>query len=171
MQLTKHTLTRDILPILDEKRITDILEIIPVGKMDKHIIEMTVGEFVEAMNPAYAIKMISKKRKALDALGWLKAFRNEMNGIKRYIEKCQPPQDDDSNKASIGINFPNPQERILLDVTKTFGLKRIEGKFLRYGATDVPLAEYLMTLKDSAASAKYQYNLNKIQNDKINGRR
>lgn len=172
MQVTKKTRTREVLPLLNSKRMEEILKKVPAIPLKKHVVDFTVGEFIQAMTTEWVVKQVKRRRKALDALGWLRSFRKEMAQIQKFIEKCQPPQDEDAKAAAVGVNFPTPQERMLLDCVKAFGLKRMDGKFLRYGATDVPLAEYLILVKDQAASAKYQYNLNKIQSKKWeNGRK
>lgn len=172
MIVTKHTLTRDIVPILNSERLELLLAHIPPYPLKKRVVDMTIGEYVEALDETYAMRFL-KHRKAFKAFGRMRQFRTEMEGVARFMEANSIPPSSDDKAAMSGITFPTAQESILLDARSTFSLPRVDGmgwlaKVVgHYGAADIPLAEYLLTLKGKVSAAKYEIARSKIGEAKI----
>lgn len=124
---------------------------------------MTVGEYVEALDPEYAERVLECRR-AFRAFGRLKQFRKEMEDVAKWLEAHAIPAEAADRAAMQGVDFPTAREAILLEVRDTFGLPRLDaaGWFANrlgvYGAADIPLAEYLLALKGKVAGAKYERN-------------
>lgn len=163
MRLTSRTRTREIFPLLNEDRLAFILDRVPAVPLKKPVISMTVGEYVEALDPKHALKVMGHRR-AFVALGRLKQFRKEMEEVARWLEAHSLPAEPSDTAAMAGVDFPTAQESILLETREAFGLPRLDstGRIARwfgvYGAADIPLAEYLLTLKGKVAGAKFDRN-------------
>lgn len=166
MQITKRTRTKDMLPLLNEERLSYVLENIEPYPLEKKVIDMTIGEFLETMDADYSLRFLEEKR-AYKAFGMMRSFRDEVEQVAKLIEKFSVGMEDDERQAMRGIDFPTAKERILLDTREWFGLRCLEGDGKRYGATDVPLAEYILMLKDKSATARFERNRAKLQERKL----
>lgn len=149
MIVTKRTRTRAVLPLLTQERLESVLEQVPEVRLPKDVVEFTIGEFIESCSEEYALRFL-RKRYALDALGMVKSFRRQMKEIADYMQRCELHQTSEERAASSGIAFPTFSERLLIDCMNYFHLNSMEQ------AENVKLAEYLLILKDRAASARFE---------------
>lgn len=161
MRIDWWTKTKDVLPLIDGERLEELLEKVQPYPLRKPILRMTVGEYIEALEPEFAVGLL-KARKAFVAFGRLKQYRKEMQDIAAWME-AHAPQQTPSEKASMaGIDFPSPQESMLLECLHNFhctGLDSLGRRARRRGmrgAADIPLAEYLILIKEKTAAAKYE---------------
>lgn len=163
MKLNKKTKTKEILPLLNEERLNLILEKVPAMPLKKKVLEMTIGEYIEASEPEYALEFLKEKR-ALKAFGMLKQYRKEMEDVAKFFETHTLSNDPKDIAAMSGVDFPNFKESILLETRDSFNLQRLDSTgmvarfFGNYGAVDIPIAEYLLTLKSKVASAQFERN-------------
>lgn len=163
MRLSSRTKTRDLIPLLTPERLEFLLGAVPAVPLPKPVIAFTVGEYVEALSPDYWQKAM-RPRRALKALGRLKQLRKEMQEVADFIEAHTLPMEPRDRAAMAGVDFPTAQESLLLEAREAFGLSRLDstGRVARwfgsYGAADIPLAEYLLSLKGKAAGAKFDRN-------------
>lgn len=161
MKIDKKTLMADLLPILNGDRLEYILERVPAHPLNKPVLNMTVGEYIEALDKEWPLQFF-KCRTAFEALGKLKQYRKEMEDVAKFIEFHSVPLDAGEKAAMAGIDFPTAQEAILLTCLHEFNCPCIDSVGKRAirrgvrGAADIPLAEYLLVLKEKASSAKYE---------------
>lgn len=161
MRIDKKTLMADLLPLLNGERLDYLLERVPAYPLEKPVLEMTVGEYIEALDKEWPLRFL-KERTVFKGLGQLKQYRKEMEDVAKFIEFHSVPMDAGEKAAMAGIDFPTAQESILLTCLHEFGCPCIDsvGKRARRrgvrGAADIPLAEYLLVLKEKASAAKYE---------------
>lgn len=163
MRIDKNTKTEEILPLLNYERVEQILKEVPAHPLKKKVIAMTVGEYVQALEPSFAMQFLKKKR-AFKAFGMLKEYRKEMEEIGHLFEinSVQPTPED--RAALRGVVLPSVSEGLLLEAFEGFRLSRIDGMnwlcrmFGRYGAADIPLAELLVLHKKTSAAAMVEAN-------------
>lgn len=173
MKITNKSLTRLVLPLLDEDKMRQVMDAVDEVPLKKPITECTVGEYIEMLAPDYCERFFREKY-AVIAFGKMKRFEREMTKIGEMLKKWEVKSSDDELAAMRGILFPTPSERLLLDVVDVFHLtamerpKGLRGLFIR-AAVDVPLCEYLIHLKSANASAKYQRQYNSIMEHKYKG--
>ena len=147
--------------LLNKERMEAVLDKVPCVPLKKNVLDMTVGEFLAAMDESYVAAFL-RRRRALKAFGMLKEFRRQMEEVSKYMEACSVEMSADERAAMAGIDFPDPKQRMLLDVRESFGLSMLESRhWWQYGATDVPLAEYLIILKDKSSAARFERNRQK----------
>lgn len=162
MKITRKTKTFDVLPLLTEERFNNLLDSVPCCKLKKDVLDMTIGEYIEATRPEYVERMF-KTRNALKAFGQIKELKRQLDEVGELLEKWQVKQTADEQRALVGVLFPSNEERMLLDCLEFFNLTTIErvkgfrGLLIR-AAVDVKLSEYLICVKNSLANAKYQRN-------------
>lgn len=157
MRIDKRTKTIEVVPLLNEERLFLILDNVRPVPLDKPIAEMTIGEFIEASAQDYQFRFYNDEF-AFDAFGKIKTYRQEMESVAKYIKSLEVKTDADEDLAMAGVDFPNAAERMLIDAADWFGLHALESRDGVMGAADVPLAEYLIMLKDKSAKAKYERN-------------
>lgn len=167
MKVTRKTLTKSVIPLLTGDRLQKALEDIPAYPLPKPIIEMTLGEFIEAMDETYYARFL-RERYAYRALGMIKSYKEEMESIAKMMKRYSVSQTDDERQAAFGIIFPGTAERMLLDVQSRFGLCRLDKapwpeRLWQRSAEEVSVAEYLIVMKDHGSSAQYQRRYSKIQ--------
>lgn len=170
MRVTKRTRTRAVLPLLTGDKLVKALEDIKPIQLKKQVLEMTLGEFIEAMSPDYVMRF-SKERRAYMALGKIRQFRDEMEAIAKLMNRYQVRQTDDERMAALGIAFPTTPERMLLDVQTRLGLCRLSRapwpvRMWQRSAEEVTVSEYLIILKEQGSQAQYQRKFAKIQETK-----
>lgn len=161
MRIDKKTLMADLLPLLNGERLEYLLQRVPAHPLEKPVLEMTVGEYIEALDKEWPLQFF-KCRTAFEGLGKLKQYRKEMEDVAKFIEFHSVSMDVGEKAAMAGIDFPTAQESILLTCLHEFGCPCIDsvGRRARRrgvrGAADIPLAEYLLVLKEKASAAKYE---------------
>lgn len=167
MLITKKTKTKDLIPFLNEERFKMVLDSMEEYPLDKPLVEMTIGEFIEALEDGYAMRFLDEKY-AYKAFGKLKSFKNQMEGINKFFEMNDVEPSADHKKASIGINFLTFEENMLYKTAEFFHLKNFDE------AENVKLSNYLLIYKKESSEAKFQHQWNKIiemKNKMKNGKR
>ena len=167
MLITKRTKTRDILPLLNEERMKTLIDAIPEYPLEKPLLEMTIGEFIDVLDDGYALKYL-KERRAYKAFGKMKSFKNQLEAITNFLEMNNVDADNDQRAAANGVQFITFEENMLYTTAEFFHLKSFDE------AEKVKLSNYLLINKKNTSETKYQYNLNKIMERKQktkNGRR
>lgn len=155
MVITKKTKTKDIIPFLNAERMDTILSAVDEYQLEKPLLEMTISEFIECLDPEYPMMFLTEKY-LYKAFGRLKSFRRQLDDITRYLELNKTEPTADQKKAANGVVFPTFEENMLFTVTEYFHLKSFDE------AENVKLSNYLLIAKKTSADAKYQYNWNKI---------
>ena len=162
MKITKRTMACDVVPLLNEKRIAELLERVPAVPLQKHVTGMTIAEFA-AVTDGELPEEVTNERYALRYIGKIRTLMDELKSVGEYVKKMRPTLSEDEKKASSGVDFPTAVERMLLDVAKFFALRSFEE------AERVKVAEWMLIAKDAAATAKYERNLARIHSGKKGG--
>ncbi len=160
MKVTRHTRMRNLLPLLNEERVKQLLAAIPAKPLDKPLMRMTCGEFIGALDEDYAMHFF-KERRAFDAFGKYRQFLDEMEGITAYLKRYEVETNADEKAAARGVDFPTMQERILLDCVRAYSLHSTAE------AEALPVADWLIVVKNEGSAALYQRRLNKINEAKM----
>ena len=158
------------MPLLSRERLLRIIEEVEAVQLDKPIIMMTIGEFIEVMDEDYYRRFLTEEF-AFVAFGKIKQLKLELEAINNLLRKYEVKISGDERAAMAGVEFPTPQERMLIDAREWFGLQCLESDGGRYGATSVPLAEYIIMLKEKTAAAQFERNRAKIEEKKMKGSR
>lgn len=167
MKITKKTKVKDILPFLTTDRFNTLLEVVDEYPLDKNILSFSVGEFAELTidEESYIRAILNPKERVFKAFGRLKSYRTQMKQLADYLKTFELKLTPEEKQASQGIDMPTTAERMLLDCAKFFNLHSMEE------AEKVPLADWLVVLKDQVATAKYARNYNKILEQRSKARR
>lgn len=167
MIITKRTRVKDIITLIPKDRMTEFIESFPPYPLEKPLLSMNIGEFAAIiLDEEDFIENIMKPReRAYIAFGRLHQYSNEMKAIADYLKTMQIKLSPDEQAASRGVEMPSFVERMLLDTVTFFHLKSMSE------AESIPLADYLVVLKDQVATAKYQRNYNHILEQKAKAHR
>lgn len=157
MKVNRHTKMRDLLPFLNEERVKRLAAEVPAVPLDKPLLRMTCGEFIEALDESYALSYFQRERYAFTAFGKYRQYLEEMQGVTAYLKRYEVEQDADEKAAAQGMDFPSMQERILLDCVRAYHLHATEE------AERLPITDWLLVVKSEGAAAQYQRRLAKIQ--------
>lgn len=161
MRITRRTRTRDILPLLNGERLEELLKSVPrVQFSKKRVVEMSIAEFAEVSDEGYVLKIIAGEKRALQMLGKVKDYREQMSELGKFIEKHRVEQGKDEKLAAQGVDFPGTIARMLMSVTQFFHLHSFDE------AEKISVSAYLMIMQSEAADAQYQRNYNRIINQK-----
>lgn len=156
MKVTKRTKTALVLPLLTtDEEFDRVVKAMPRVELDTPVLSMTIGQFIEASDDKY-IEILLKEKRAYKALGRIRAWSEDLEGVYRFIQKMEIRPSATEKKASMGILFPSFQERMLIDCIDWFHLHSMSE------AENVKLADYLVMLKGKSASDQYQRNYNDI---------
>lgn len=159
MIIDKRTKTADILPFLTKERLEQLVDEVPEMPLNKPILSMTCGEFIECLDDDYVLGFL-KQRKALKAIGMVKSYKRQMDEINKYIQANRVKETPEMKQAGVNVQFPTFGQSILMTVTEYLHLDRIEK------AADVPLSEYLMIQRKQSAENKFSVNHSKILEQK-----
>lgn len=167
MIISKRTRVKDLIPLVRPERMKEFIESFPTYPLEKPILSMTVGEFSEIMldENSYITKMLNPKERAYIAFGRLHQYSIEMKGLADYLKTMQLKLTQEEQAASRNVDLPSFVERMLLDTVSFFHLNSMAE------AEKIPLADYLVVLKDSVATARYSRNYNKILEQKSKAHR
>lgn len=162
MRITKKTRTKDILPLLTKERLEDLLEQVEPIPLDKSVLSMTITEFNDVLNDdeTLILNLIKENKHALQFLGKLKSFRNQMQSLNSFFKKLEIKQSPEENAAARGVLFPDMIQKMLLTCCSFFHLKSFEE------AEKCKVSDYMLIYQNEAASALYQRNYNKIMEQK-----
>lgn len=159
MVINSKTLTRTVLPFMDEATFDELVEKCPEVQLEKPLLEMTCGEFIQTLDENYPLNFF-KETYIMDAIGKLKSYRSQMEQIERYMKLNEFKTSSEEERAQIGVHFPSFAERILLTVTEFFHLHSFDE------AENVPFSNYLVVMNAKNADAKYERNYNQIIENK-----
>ena len=79
-----------------------------------------------------------------------------MEQLNKFIGRFERKSTAEENQAKRGVLFPSLVQRMLIDVTKFFGLKSFDE------AEKVKVADWLLVFQNEAATNLFNYNLQKI---------
>lgn len=167
MLITKKTKTKDVIPFLNEENFEKILKAVDEYPLEKPLLEMTIGEFIEALEEGYAMKYMEEKY-VYKAFGKLKSYKNQMEMISKYLQLNDIEPSADQKAAANGVHFLTFEEGMLYKAAEFFNLKSFEE------AENVKLSNYMLIHKKESSEAKFQHNWNKIietRNKAKNGKR
>lgn len=166
MKITKHTKTKDILPLLTQDTLKELLEKVPAVPLNKPLLSMTVGEFGEIIEDEEThIAKLLKHRKALKAFGLLKQYKQEMEALAKFFKMYEIKRTQEEEAATKGVVFPNLAQRMLVDCVKHFHLNSMEE------AEKVKVSEWLTMWQDEAANMLYQRQYMNIMDAKNKAKR
>lgn len=158
MRITKKTKTRDILPLLTKERLDDLLEQVEPIPLDKSVLSMTITEFNDVINDeeTLLLGLIKHNRKALQFLGKLKSFRNQMQSLNSFFKKLEVKQSPEETAAAKGVMFPDIIQKMLITCCSFFHLNSFEE------AEKCTVGSYMLIYQNEAANAIYQRKYNEI---------
>ena len=149
MKIDRHTRTKRVLPLLSEERLQIILDQVPAVPLKKAVLEMTVGEFIEATDENYVASLLTERR-ALKAFGRVKQYRQEMKAVYDYLSRYETSTTSEERRAANGIDFPSAQETMLMECVEFYHLRSTDE------AQRLPLSDYLLMKKYKGANALFQ---------------
>lgn len=161
MKITNKTKTADILPLLDENNIKDFLSQIPSYPLEKSIMSMSIKQFSDILTDeeTFIKKLLSHKR-ALVAFGKLKSYKEQIDGIGKFMKLYDYKRSQDEEQATNGVVFPDFSIRMLSDCVKFFHLKSFDE------AESCKVSDWLTIFQIEASNTLFQHNYNKIVEDK-----
>lgn len=162
MKITKRTRMRDIAPLLTDERTQELARSCPAVPLRKPLLQMSVGEFVMALEEGFALSLLTERR-ALVAFGRFRSYLEELELITRYIKSYEVKPTADERKASEGVRFPSLGERILLDCVRVYGLHSTEE------AERMPISDWLLVVKNEGSAAQYQRRMDEIYRSRQKG--
>lgn len=159
MKLTKRTRMKDIAPLLTEERTEELARRCPAVPLRKSLLQMSVGEFVLALEEDFALGLL-RERRALVAFGRFRTYMEEMERITKYIKSYEVKPTADERKAAEGVKFPTLGERILIDCVRVYGLHSTAE------AERMPITDWLLTVKSEGSAAQYQRRMDEVYRSK-----
>lgn len=158
MLITKKTKTKHLLPLLNtQEKIDQVIEAMEPYPLKKEVLSMTIGEFSHVvLEEQEFIKELLSEKLAYKAFGRIKSFRIQMEQLSKWMKKLEVKQSQDEKAASIGVDFPDLIQRMLITVTKFFHLKSFDE------AEKCSLSDYLLIFMDQASDVKFQRNYQKL---------
>lgn len=160
MLITRRTKTKSVLPFLNADRLSQILEAVEPYPLDKDVVQMTLGEFFECMDDSYAYKFMEEKY-AYVAFGKLKSFKQQMEGIMKFLRMNEVKPNAEQERAAVGVVFPDFEEQALITVTEFFGLKSFDE------AEQVKVSNFLLIHKKMSSEAKFKHQYDRIMEQKM----
>lgn len=158
MIIRKRTRVKDISLLIPKNRMEDFIKSFPPYPLKTPILSMTVGQFADLTldEDSFINDILRPNERAYIAFGRLNQYGIEMKALADYLKTMQIKLSPDEQAASRGVDMPSFVERMLLDTVQFFHLHSMSE------AEKIPLADYLVVLKDQIATAKYQRNYSKI---------
>ena len=150
---------RDIEPLLNEERVKELAASVSPIPLRRPLLEMTCGEFIEALDEGYALSFLRKKR-VLRAFGLYREYLSQLEQITAYMRRYEVEQTADEKAAARGVDFPTLSERILIECVKHYHLHSTAE------AERLPITDWLLMAKSEGSAAVYQHKLTQIQNKK-----
>ena len=162
MKITKKTLTKAVLPLLTPERVEYIVQNIPTYPLEKQVLNMTVGEFLECCQPEYTERLLAEPL-AYKAFGRVAQLRKELAQVQAFIKKFDIPMSADEKAASAGIEWVDASVRMCLDAIRWGIVNPSEGEEMLEAAERVKLTTWLATMQDNACKAQFERNMAKIR--------
>lgn len=161
MLITKKTKTRDIIVFLDEEKLKSLLDnVTPIPFSKKSLLQHSIVEFKELLDEEVILKKFLKERYALNFLGKLKDYREQMTNLNKFLKMYDIDQTMEQKAAQSNIIFPDLLQRILLTLVQFFHLSSFEE------AEKKKLSDYLMIFQDQASKSLYEHKYQKIMEQK-----
>lgn len=163
VRLDKKSKTKKVLPLLSAEDIEEIMKQIDEVPLETPILEMTIAQFSAVVDDesTFIEDILTKEKYLFNALGRLKSYKRQMNELTNFFKLYDIKQTKEEKQAAVGVVFPDMLSKMLLTVTKFFGLKSFDE------AEKVKLSAYLMIFQDESSSALYQRNYNNIINQQM----
>lgn len=155
MKITTKTPTNSVLPLLNDERVQQIMDVVKPYPLDTPVLELTIGEFAEACEEAYIAKLL-KEPLAFKAFGRVKELKIELEQVQKYLETLEIKPSADEQNAAAGIDFPSGIERMVIDCIRWGLCNPNEGEDMADAAERVKLATWILFQKDKAASALFE---------------
>lgn len=166
MDITQKTTVREAAAFLKKEHIEELMDKVDPYTPKKPVFEMTVGEFIEALDEDYAKVFFDDPDEYLViAVGRLKAFKRDIENVQKILALNEIKLDADEVQAQAGIVFPTVGENMLVECVEWFHLHSIRE------AEDVKLTDWLLMKKSKNAGQKYERNLMKVHEAKAKQRR
>lgn len=167
MIISKRTRVKDLVPLVRPERMVEFINSFPPYPLEKPILSMNLGEFADLIidEDSFIEKIMKPRERAYIAFGRMHQYSIEIKAISDYFKRFEIKLTQEEKSASIGVDSPSFVERMLLDTVSFFHLHSMAE------AEKIPLADYLVVLKDSVATAKYSRNYNKILEQKAKAHR
>ena len=163
MTITNKTTIGEAALFMKKEHFEQLLEQCEPVRLEKPIISMTVGEFIEACDDDYIMRFFQDKGQLLVvAIGKVKQFNKEMENISKLFKLNETKPTNDELTAQKGVVFPTFQETMLCECLEWFHLHSLDD------AEKIPLSNYLIVKRKKTAEARYERNLNKLYADKNN---
>lgn len=158
MRITKKTRTKSILPLLTKDNLEDLLKQVEPVPLEKSILSMSLTEFNDIISDeeSFMLELVKHNRKALQFLGKLKSFRNQMQSLNSFFKKLEVKQSPEETAAAKGVMFPDLIQRMLLTCCEFFHLNSFEE------AEKCTVGSYMLIYQNEAANAIYQRKYNEI---------
>lgn len=159
MDITRETTIGEAAPFLKGEHLQQLLDDPRVTSiMGVSVFDMTVGEFLEAMEDDYAYKKFFYDPDAnlIEAVGKLKNFRKQMEDVQKLLKMNEPKLSSEETQAQAGVVFPSFEESMLCDCIEWFHLRSMDE------AEALPFSDYLVMQRRKNAEALYNRNLNKV---------
>lgn len=163
MDITRETTIGDAAPFLKEEHIQQLLDDPRVvSVMAVSVLDMTVGEFLEALEPEYAIHKFfyNPEDNLLEAIGKLKSLREQMDDIQKILKLNEPTLTSEEKAAQAGVVFPSFEESMLCECIEWFHLHSMDE------AEALSFSDYLVMKRKKSAEALFERNLNKVYANK-----
>ena len=161
MKITYKTRTKDILPLINEKNINDLLDVVPPYPLEKPIMSMTIKEFALMLDSEsdFLARLMSHKR-ALISFGRLKQYKIEIENIGNFMKRFECKHKPEEEQAARGILFPDTSMRMLIDCVKFFHLKSFEE------AEQCKVSDWLIIMQNDGANTLFERKLHEIWENK-----
>lgn len=161
MKISRHTRTKNILPLLDEERLKTLLDAIPAYPLKKSVMSMTIREFSEILaDEETFMKKILSHRKALIAFGRLKSYREQITGVSKFLQMYNYKKSQDEEQAARNIVFPDFSIRMMADCVRFFHLKSFDE------AEKCKVSDWLTIFQIEGSQNLFQRRFNDIINEK-----
>lgn len=161
MKITKETTVGEASVFIKSEHFHSLMEKCEAVPLEKPVINMTVGEFIEATGEDYVNCFFENRdEKLYKAVGRLKQFNKEMESVSRIFKSNEIKPTTEELAAQRGVVFPSFGESMLCDCLEWFHLHSLDD------AGNIPLSNYLIVKRKKSAESLYERNLNKIYSEK-----
>lgn len=162
MKITRTTKTKSILPLLNPERVEYIVQNIPPYPLDRQVLNMSLGEFLEVCQPEYMERLLAEPL-AYKAFGRVAQLRKELQQVQNFLKKFDMPMSADEKAASSGIEWVDASVRMCIDAIKWGIVNPTAGEDMLEAAERVKLTTWLAAMQDNACKAMFERNMAKIR--------